>query len=178
MAESQQQKHSIKVRDIHMTSSIYKSQRIQQRNWLCNSNCWGGIRDGIRTMLRIGLIMTIHTHSQSGVYVISVPHPAHQSRRNRSVDSCSIGINSPLQGYSEMRSLCSKISLASGAISGKGACVVRAAPYPSVSLSRFLQRLKQGGRSCTGPKCAVRAPVIIQEFASPSSIGGHLVRNP
>jgi hypothetical protein len=120
---------------------------------------------------------TIHTHSQSGVYVISVPHPAHQSRRNRSVDSCSIGINSPLQGYSEMRSLCSKISHASGAISGKGACFVRAAPYPSVSLSRFLQRLKQGGRSCTGPKCAVRAPVIIQEFASPSSIGGHLVRN-
>ncbi len=59
VAESQQQKHSTKARDIHMTYRI-TCTRNQQRNWLCNPNCWAGSRDGIRTMLRIGLFMTLH----------------------------------------------------------------------------------------------------------------------
>src|ERR1700676_5279363 len=37
----------------------------------------------------------IQTHSQSGLYVVSVPHEAHQSRRSLLVDSSCIGINSP-----------------------------------------------------------------------------------
>src|ERR1039458_9379311 len=59
VAESRQQKHSTRAREIQMTYRI-TCTRNQQSNWLCNPNCWAGIRDGIRTMLRIGLIMTLH----------------------------------------------------------------------------------------------------------------------
>jgi hypothetical protein len=55
-----QQTNGTNARDIHMTLLTYKSHAFSNEIWLCNSNCWGSIRGGIRTMLRIGLFVTLH----------------------------------------------------------------------------------------------------------------------
>jgi hypothetical protein len=60
VAESRQQKHSIKARDIYMTSSTYKSHAFSKGIGYAIRIVEVAFRGGIRTMLRIGLILTLH----------------------------------------------------------------------------------------------------------------------
>ena len=68
VAESQQQQHSTKARDIHMTLSTYKSHEFSNGLVMQSALLSGGIRGGIRTMLRIGLILTLHPSKGRAAY--------------------------------------------------------------------------------------------------------------